>query len=271
MVRLTPGQTSSHQILGKKLDRFLTNYKTISSYPHAYSLFLPNLFSDHCPCLVDLAYTLPTAETKPYKFQNYLTKHPNFLEIVHDAWVQAGSICSTLSQLCWKLKLIKGDLKRLNRDNFSHIQERVSDSYRLLQLVQVQALNTPSTLTFQEERDLHEKWIFLRKIEESYFRQKSRKNWLNEGDFNTTFFHRMCQVRASYNAIRSFLSNAGVMVTDPIEMSMLAVEHFKSILRPPNYSPPSLYSSFNWFDELIRFHCSLQQCQKCYHSRRQRK
>ena len=96
--------------IGKKLDRLLTNYKTISTHPHAYALFLPNLFSDHSPCLVDLAYTLPTAGTRPYKFQNYLTKHPNFQRIVQDAWVQAGSNCLTLSQLCWKLKLIKGDL-----------------------------------------------------------------------------------------------------------------------------------------------------------------
>lgn len=90
----------------------------------------------------------------------------------------------------------------------------------------------------------------------------SRINWLSEGDFNTTFFHRMCQVRASYNDIRSLLFAAGDMVTDPIEMSELAVGHFKSILGPQNYSPPLLYSSYNWFTELVGFECSLQQCQQ---------
>lgn len=59
--------------IGKKLDRLLVNCNIISAYPHVYSLFLPNSFSDHCPCLVDLAFTLPTAGTKPYK----IPKIPN--------------------------------------------------------------------------------------------------------------------------------------------------------------------------------------------------
>ncbi|KAF3497183.1 hypothetical protein DY000_02054392 [Brassica cretica] len=69
----------------------------------------------------------------------------------------------------------------------------------------VQALQTLTTQLFQEERDLNQKWKFLRQIEECFFRQKSHINWLREGDLNTTYFFRICQVRASYNAIRSFL------------------------------------------------------------------
>uniref|UniRef100_A0A0D3E0K9 Uncharacterized protein n=1 Tax=Brassica oleracea var. oleracea TaxID=109376 RepID=A0A0D3E0K9_BRAOL len=197
--------------IGKKLDRLLVNSPTISSHPQAFASFLPQLFSDHSPCLLDLAFTLPKAGTKPFKFQNYLTKHPNFLEMVSRAWVLA--------------------------------------------------LQSPTPLLFQQERDLHQKWLFLRQIEESYFRQKSRINWLSEGDFNTTFFHRMCQVRESYNAIRSFLSSNGILVTDPMEMSELAVEHFKAILGPSNYLRPAIWSPHSWFADLIQFRCSLQQSQ----------
>ncbi|KAL0759958.1 hypothetical protein Bca101_076108 [Brassica carinata] len=35
--------------------------------------------------------------------------------------------------------------------------------------------------------------------------KKSRISWLQEGDLNTTYFHRVCQARACFNAIRSFL------------------------------------------------------------------
>ena len=119
--------------IGKKLDRLLVNSPTISSHPQAFASFLPQLFSDHSPCLLDLAFTLPKAGTKPFKFQNYLTKHPNFLEMVSRAWVEAGNICSTLTQLCWKLKIIKSDLKNLNKENYSKFQERVADTYSLLQ------------------------------------------------------------------------------------------------------------------------------------------
>ncbi|XP_056863927.1 uncharacterized protein LOC108850223 [Raphanus sativus] len=247
--------------IGKKLDRLLVNHPVISSHPHAFVSFLPPLFSDHSPCLLDLAYSLPTAETKPFKFQNYLTKHPNFLEVISRAWVEAGNICTNLTQLCWKLKNIKSDLKTLNRENYSNIQERVTNAYSLLQSVQVQALYSPTPLLFQQERDLHQRWLFLRLIEESYLRQKSRINWLSEGDFNTTFFHRMCQVWESYNAIRYFLYSSGTLITDPQEMSDLAVAHFRSIVGPLNYLRPGVWSSHSWFSDLIPFRCTLQQSQ----------
>ncbi|XP_013615318.1 PREDICTED: uncharacterized protein LOC106321621, partial [Brassica oleracea var. oleracea] len=162
--------------IAKKLDRLLVNSSMVASLPHALATYLPPLISDHTPCLIDLAYQLPQAGTKPFKLQNYLTKHPSFAQHVYDAWLRAGSECLTLTQLCWKLKVIKRDLKQLNRENYSKIQERVSETYSLLQHVQVQALQNPSTTTFEAERDLHQRWLFLREIEESYFRQKSRIN-----------------------------------------------------------------------------------------------
>lgn len=127
--------------------------------------------------------------------------------------------------------------------------------------MQVQALQSPSPQLYQEERDLHDRWLFLRQIEECFFRQKSRINWLSEGDFNTTFSHRMCQVRESYNAIRSFLSSNGLLITDPLEMSQLAVAHFKSILGPEIYLAPATFTLHHWFLDLIPFRCALQQSQ----------
>ncbi|KAG5415797.1 hypothetical protein IGI04_003364, partial [Brassica rapa subsp. trilocularis] len=202
--------------IAKKLDRLLINSAAISSFPQAIATFLPPSFSDHTPCLLDLSFSLPKTGTHPFKFQNYLTKHPNFSQLVQAAWLQAGGLCQTLVHLCWKLKQIKGDLKNLNKENYSKIQERV------------RCLTDPSPDLFQAERELHQKWSLLREIEEAYFRQKSRINWLREGDLNTAYFHRICQVRASYNAVRAFLLDTGEWITDPIEMSAHAISHFQS-------------------------------------------
>ncbi|XP_056864114.1 uncharacterized protein LOC130511234 [Raphanus sativus] len=232
--------------ISKKLDRLMVNNAFIGSYPHALSTFQAPLFSDHSPCVLDLAFSLPSAGTKPYKFQNYLIKHPGFAQLIHDAWIQTRNACQTLPQLCWKLKQIKSALKILNKDNYSKIQERVNETNSLLQLAHVQALQNPTPATFQAERDLHQKWNFLREIEEIFFRQKSRINWLREGDLNTTYFMRICQTRASYNAIRAFPLVDGTWVTDPLAMSELAVSHFTAVLGPQYYYPPLLHTTPIW-------------------------
>ncbi|CAN6897202.1 unnamed protein product [Brassica oleracea] len=99
-------------------------------------------------------------------------------------------------------------------------------------VVQVQALTNPTPDLFQQEKELYDKWCFLRLIEESYFKQKSRVNWLKEGDLNTTYFHRLVQVRASFNSIRFFMLPSGVILSDPITMGQHAVNYFQSILAP---------------------------------------
>lgn len=124
----------------------------------------------------------------------------NLLE-TNPYYAQAGSFGSTLSQFCWKQKTIKRSLRELNRENFSHIQKRVTEAYCLLQVVQVQALQMPSQQLYDQEKTLHDRWNFLRHIEESYFKQKSRINWLKERDLNKTFFQRIAQTRVSYNSI----------------------------------------------------------------------
>lgn len=239
--------------ISKKLDRLMVNSPFVSTFPNALASFLPPLFSDHAPCVLDLAFRLPTAGTKPFRFQNYLTKHPGFTKLLQDVWIRLGNKCQTLEQLCWKLKQIKTDLKLLNKENYTKIQERVGETNSLLQLAQVQALQDPTPITFQAERELHQKWSFLREIEEMFFRQKSRINWLKEGDLNTAYFFRICQTRACFNAIRAFLSSRGTWITDPQEMSDHTVNHFQSVLGPLNYHPPTLYSSPQWFADLTGY------------------
>lgn len=134
-----------------KLDRLLVNQQWISLFPDSCANILAPKFSDHSPCLLDLSVPLPIAGTRPFKFSNYLCKHPNFSQTLEEEWIQAGGVASDLSSFCYKLRKIKGALKAFNRENFSNIQQRVIETNCLLQSVQVQALQTSIEDLFRQE------------------------------------------------------------------------------------------------------------------------
>ncbi|CAN6558737.1 unnamed protein product [Malus baccata var. baccata] len=69
----------------------------------------------------------------------------------------------------------------------------------------------------------------LREQEELYWMQRSRVNWLREGDANTVFFHHTTLQRRRVNSIVKLNDVDGSWVDDSRRVSVLVEEHFKSL------------------------------------------
>lgn len=154
----------------------------------------------------------------------------------------------------YKLKNIKRPLKTLYKESLFYIQKRVCGANSLLKLVQVQAMANPSTIMFNEERDLQEKYFFVCGIEESFFQQKSRVDRLRLGDHNTPFYQSVAAARASQNSIRSITLSDGSVITDPDLISLEAISHFQAILALDSLAPIS--ASYQWLQGLHSLSCS---------------
>lgn len=68
------------------------------------------------------------------------------------------------------------------------------------------------------------------KAEESLLRQKSRVKWLKEGDQNTTFFHKVVQIRRNRNQINVMIDEEGNDIEDPTMIKNHIENYFKFLI-----------------------------------------
>lgn len=67
-------------------------------------------------------------------------------------------------------------------------------------------------------------------IEEQALRHKARANWSECGDSNSKYFHAQWKIRASQNAINSIYTEAGVKLTDPVQVEQEFISVFSGIM-----------------------------------------
>ncbi|CAA7029179.1 unnamed protein product [Microthlaspi erraticum] len=83
------------------------------------------------------------------------------------------------------------------------------------------SLQDPSQSNLHLEKLAKENWLFLRHAEESFFRQRSCIKWLAEGDFNTSFFHKVMKARNVYNSVNPVLSRPSGVSREPSPTDLL--------------------------------------------------
>lgn len=151
---------------------------------------------------------------QPFKFFNMWGDHPLFLDVVGAVW-QEEIFGTPMFQLFSKLKLLKKELKKLNKVHYSNISNRVLDAKFALDEVQSSLQRGVSEELMRNESSLAEEYIRLRRDEESFYRQKSRANWLNLGDQNTRFFFHAVKKFQSKSSIRSVSMEDSSRLKDP--------------------------------------------------------
>lgn len=248
----------SEDPIGKKIDRALVNNAWLSCYPQSYAHFEAGGVSDHARCYIRCS-SIQNEARKPFRFFNYLTEHPDFLHTVAEVWNSSNTIHQSraaLSSFHKKLKTLKEALRALNRTHYGDLPNQTKQAYEELCECQNQALLDPGPVTFARAAAASEKWNHLARIEEKYFRQKSCVRWLQAGDHNTKYFHRIAQARAARNKIRRLITAHGDILTSQLDIKKEAVNHFQTFLQTQDSSTVDV--SVEYLRGLLTYRCSPQ-------------
>ncbi|KAJ9544285.1 hypothetical protein OSB04_023992 [Centaurea solstitialis] len=229
----------------RKLDRVLSNVDFTSRFSDASVKFLPRGVSDHAPGLLSFGGNIKHPAIG-FRFDNFLTKHPSFVRVVSDIWLQPA-FGSFMHQLVTRLKRLKTPLRRL-RSSYGDLAKRVKNLKVELDAVQLALDLDPGNKECQEDlAHLLLAYQHSKMDEESFFRQRAKVQWLSEGDMNTKFFHNCVKEKRGRNFIHSILDQHGQLRVDDA-VGVTFVDHFAQILGTSDIAvnpviPNSLFSN----------------------------
>ncbi|GJY83814.1 RNA-directed DNA polymerase, eukaryota, reverse transcriptase zinc-binding domain protein [Tanacetum coccineum] len=165
-------------------------------------------------------------KNRAFRFLNYLTDKKEFIDTVRDNWnIRVKGYDMFI--LAKRLKSLKKHMRDLNKKN-GDVCEKVRKLKVELDRVQEALSRDPSSAYLREEELVYSE-SYRRAVsdEELLMKQKSKIQWLKEGDFNSVFFHNMVKGRVIKNRIESVYDDYGNVFYNN-DMNAKFVEHFQN-------------------------------------------
>lgn len=190
-----------------KLDRMLFNSSWLHSFPTGSVELLSRLTSDHNPLLYSSSCDRPQG-LRSFRFQNFWTGRPDFLELVQANWALPVSGYG-MYRFAVKLRRLKFALRAWNHVKVGNILEKArAAELRVKELEEIfQSSQDPSDLSNLNQAQAH--LLSSLREEESFWKQKARLKWHADGDRNTRLYHAMVAARRSRLTIAKMKDAAG--------------------------------------------------------------
>lgn len=224
-----------------RIDRAVASPSCSSMFPNHNVTHLPFGSSDHCPILVDTQSSNDmnvrgNRHVKPFRFEEMWLNHEECSSIINSGWKNSTHI----QNLPERLSKVSKDLVDWNHRVFGHVGRQI----KKLQADLMSAWNTSNNSPDMSQiRDLENQLDTLLDREEVMWKQRSRVQWLKNGDRNTKFFHSCPSARKRKNTITRLQDDAGNVVSYKEGISVLTKDFFSSMFTASPYHDPQPITS----------------------------
>nr|GEY76397.1 hypothetical protein [Tanacetum cinerariifolium] len=144
---------------------------------------------------------------RSFRFMNFLTDKSDFLKVVKDTWY-IDIEGYNMFKLVKRLKALKKHMRNLNKKN-GNFFDKVKFLKTKLAKVQESLNRDPSCSKLREEELFNAQAYKDASInEEKLLRQKTKVEWLKEGDSNTSYFYNVIKGRVSKSRIKAIYNDS---------------------------------------------------------------
>ncbi|KAL9659549.1 hypothetical protein QQ045_024356 [Rhodiola kirilowii] len=221
--------TWSNKNGASRLDRFLISPGVLSLWPKLEQIGLDKGSSDHAA--VALVKEEKFWGTKPFRILNVWLEQPGMKALIKDVWKakeEQGRKGFTLQR---RFASVRRMLSQWNKKSFGDIRQKlISVRAEWERLSKEQEARNLSEEEYLKKLALQKRMWQLEAQEERIWRRKSRIKWLQVGDQNTSYFHRMATWRTKRNNISS-LEVGENRVEEPEQIKNAVCEYFSEVFR----------------------------------------
>ena len=158
-----------------------------------------------------------------------------FESLVQQSWVDFLFNADPIRKFSYKLKAVKEVIKNWllihRNDHNTRLEEIEVDIHRLDVLAESSPLSVED---WQHKQSLRREHFNILLGQELYWKQRSRIQWLKEGDLNTSFFHKIVNYRRRKNTISSLLIN-NTWSECPTQICNTITNYFFSLFNKTSY------------------------------------
>lgn len=229
-----------------KLDRAVGNEDWHHIFSHTNMEYLRLWGSDHCPILARFLSKQGNIR-KGFKFDKRWIGKDGLRETILQGWSDPGNLhppdLHDRIANCRKAIL---QWKRKNPSNSSVRIEELKDKLEKAQL--------DDAITNDEILQLKWNLCSAFRDEEMYWKQKSRANWLKEGDRNTKFFHAKTKQRRARNRLTKLKKPTGGWAESEEDIERVAAEYFQVLFTTS--SPGNFEDALRYVTENVSTKCN---------------
>ncbi|XP_051218974.1 uncharacterized protein [Lolium perenne] len=158
------------------------------------------------------------------KFEAKWFKEDSFREVVETAWASAGSAVGNANVLA-KLAHMHASLHAWDKEILQKPKRRLKNAQRKLERALTGPLSEENETIAKEQSALIE---LLLEQDEVHWMQRSRANWLQQGDRNTAFFHQFATARRKKNMIKKLKHN-NIWVEGNADLKPIVKDYFSNL------------------------------------------
>jgi hypothetical protein len=216
------------------LDRVVADNNWRNLFPEAKVEHKISPCSDHCPVLLHCEKEEETTHRSRYRrYEVMWEREASLPEHISKSWTDAGPKMN-LGQIRTGLASVMRHLQTWSKSKFGNVKLQLEKSQtRLEELLNMNADRDEIRAVTDEMNELLYR-------EEIMWMQRSRIDWLKEGDRNTNFFHSKAVWRAWKNKVKRLVDDQGDEHTDQAMMGKLVNEYFGGLFVADHTLDPNL-------------------------------